>query len=62
MSNTDGRALGLSHTGTLAMTVGLDPGISVVTVDLNCYPSTDYYQDATGTATAIRDGAQPVRG
>ncbi|HEX4824180.1 MAG TPA: putative metal-binding motif-containing protein [Candidatus Polarisedimenticolaceae bacterium] len=48
MSNTEGRALGLSHTGTLAMTVGLDPGISVATVDLNCFPTTDYYFDADG--------------
>jgi len=48
MSNTDGRALGLSHTGMLAINVGLDPGVSVATVDLNCYPSTDYYQDVDG--------------
>jgi len=48
MSNTDGRALGFSHTGTLVMSVGLDPGVSAATVDLNCYPSTDYYQDVDG--------------
>jgi hypothetical protein len=46
--NSDGRALALSHTGTLAITVGLDPGISIATVDLNCYPSTDYYHDVDG--------------
>ena len=46
--NSDGRALALSHTGTLAITVGLDPGISIATVDLNCFPSTDYYHDADG--------------
>jgi hypothetical protein len=28
--------------------MGLDPGTAVATVDLNCYPSTDYYQDADG--------------
>jgi hypothetical protein len=48
MSNTDGRALGFSHTGTLVMSVGLDPGVSAATVDLNCYPTTDYYADADG--------------
>jgi len=48
MSNTDGAALGFTHAGMLAMTVGLDPGVSVATVDLNCYPTTDYYADADG--------------
>jgi len=47
-NNSDGAALGLSHTGQVAMTVSLDPGTSIATVDLNCYPSTDYYQDADG--------------
>jgi hypothetical protein len=47
-NNTDGRALALSHTGTLAINVFMDPGSSVATVDLNCYPSTDYYADADG--------------
>jgi hypothetical protein len=46
--NSDGRALALSHTGTLAINVFLDPGSSVATVDLNCYPSTDYYHDVDG--------------
>jgi hypothetical protein len=48
MGNTDGAALGFSHTGTLALSVGLDPGRSIATVDLNCYPSTDYYHDGDG--------------
>jgi hypothetical protein len=44
-SNTDGSALGLSKTGTLAMNVNwMDGGSSVVTVDLRCYPV--YYPDA----------------
>jgi len=46
--NSDGRGLGLTHTGTLSLGMGLDPGTAVATVDLNCYPSTDYYQDADG--------------
>ena len=46
--NTDGAALGLSNSGRLAMTAGLDPGASVTTVDLNCYPTTDYYLDTDG--------------
>jgi hypothetical protein len=46
--NTDGAALGLSNTGTLGMNVYLDPGVSTATVDLNCYPTTDYYLDADG--------------
>ena len=46
-SNTDGSAMGLSRTGTLAMNVGwLDGGSSVVTVDMRCYPV--YYPDADG--------------
>jgi hypothetical protein len=46
--NTDGAALGLSNTGTLAVTVGLDQGVSTATVDLNCHPTTDYYRDIDG--------------
>jgi hypothetical protein len=46
-SNTDGSAIGLSKTGTLAMNVGwFDGGSSVVTLDLSCYPV--YYPDADG--------------
>ena len=46
-SNTDGGVLGLSRTGTLAMTVGwLEGGSSVVTLDMRCYPV--YYPDADG--------------
>ncbi|HEX4824179.1 MAG TPA: putative metal-binding motif-containing protein [Candidatus Polarisedimenticolaceae bacterium] len=46
--NSDGRALALTHTGTLAINVYLDPGVSAATVDLNCFPTTDYYLDADG--------------
>ena len=46
--NSDGRALALTHTGTLAINVYLDPGVTAATVDLNCFPSTDYYQDVDG--------------
>jgi hypothetical protein len=46
--NSEGRALALTHTGELAINVYLDPGVSVATVDLNCFPSTDYYHDADG--------------
>ena len=46
-SNTDGSALGLSKTGTLALNVGfLDGGSSVATLDMRCYPV--YYPDADG--------------
>lgn len=46
-SNTDGSAMGLSKTGTLAMNVNwMDGGSSAVTVDLRCYPV--YYPDADG--------------
>ena len=46
-SNTDGSAIGLSKTGTLAMNVSwFDGGSSVMTVDLRCYPV--YYPDADG--------------
>ena len=48
MNNTDGRALGLSHTGMLVLHLVLDPGTGIATVDLNCYPTTDYYQDVDG--------------
>jgi hypothetical protein len=47
--NTDGAALGLSNDGTLATVTFFDAatsGTSVVTVDLNCAPATDYYLDA----------------
>jgi len=46
--NSDGRALGLSNDGKLGLSVYLDPGASATTVDLNCYPTTDYYADADG--------------
>ena len=46
-SNTDGSAIGLSKTGTLAMNVlWADGGSSVATLDLSCYPV--YYPDADG--------------
>jgi hypothetical protein len=47
--NTDGAALGFSNDGTLATVTFFDAatsGTSVVTVDLNCAPATDYYLDA----------------
>jgi hypothetical protein len=47
--NTDGAALGLSHTGKLTTNAFFDlasSAASVATVDLNCAPTTDYYLDA----------------
>jgi len=49
--NTDGAALGLSNSGTLATTAFFSvatSGTSVVSVDLDCAPATDYYLDSDG--------------
>jgi hypothetical protein len=48
-SNAGGAALGFNKNGVLAMSVSFfEGGQFVVTVDLNCYPPTPYYQDADG--------------
>jgi hypothetical protein len=47
-NNTDGVSNSLGKNGTLGMTVFLNEGDAVATVDLNCYPSTAYGIDADG--------------
>ena len=46
--NSDGVSLSLGKNGTLGMTVYLDDGTAVATVDLDCYPSTAYGIDGDG--------------
>jgi hypothetical protein len=47
-SNSDGVSQSLGKNGTLGLTVQLNDGGAVATVDLNCYPSTAYGIDGDG--------------
>jgi hypothetical protein len=70
-SNTDGSALSLSKNGKLVMKALLfEGGDSIVSVDLRCYPPTNYYLDADGdgygasgsTAVSVCANATPPAG
>jgi len=69
-SNTDGNALGFGKNGTIGMRVFTTDGQAIATVNLNCYPPTNYYfdgdgdgyGDANGTPLSVCANAAPPAG
>jgi hypothetical protein len=69
MSNTDGVSHGLSKTGRVGLWLIFVDGMALATVDLNCYPPTDYGLDTDGdgfgdaaTRVSVCSGATPPEG